>query len=419
MARRREGSALLFLHALVLLSVTASRPAGAQSIVTAAGGGTDDGRPALAATLTEPQDATFDAAGNLYVADAGNNRVVRIPAATGRVETVAGNGVFAFAGDGGPAVAASLAFPTGVAVSPSGDLYVADRENNRVRRVSLRTGVIETVAGGGSGGDGGPAASALLRGPTGLAFDAAGNLYVAEKYLHRVRRIDAATGGIRTVAGTGTAGDSGDGGPATAARFNYPGNVALDAAGNLYVADSQNYRLRRVSAATGIVSTVAGDGTSGFGGDGGPASASRLSLLTDVHVEPNGDLLLSDLNNQRVRRISAATGIIQTIAGNGARATTGDGGPATAASLDLPYAVARDAAGNLFVPEWGSGRVRRIAAGTGTISTFAGEGRAGTAVRPSPPSSRGRRVSPSMPPATSTSPTSRASASGRSRPPPA
>jgi sugar lactone lactonase YvrE len=253
-----------------------------------------------------------DAAGNLLIADTGNNRIRRVDGATGVITTVAGTGptgseAGSFSGDGGPAVNANLRFPSSVAVDASGNLYIADGGNHRIRRVDSVTGIITTAAGSGSfgfSGDGGPATDAQLA-PSDIAVDASGNLFIADANNNRIRRVDGATGVITTVAGTGTAGHSGDGGPATSASLFSPRGVAVDAAGNLFFAVASN-RIRRVDAATGIITTVAGSGASGFSGDGGPAISASLFGPAGVAVDAAGNLFIADFRNNRIRRVEAA-----------------------------------------------------------------------------------------------------------------
>jgi sugar lactone lactonase YvrE len=252
-----------------------------------------------------------DAAGNLFIADTDNQRVRRVDAVTGTITTVAGTGVVGFGvGDGGPAAAAPLTYPHGVAVDAAGNLFIADTGNSRVRRVDAATGVITTVAGTGAfgfGGDGGPATGASLDKPYGVAVDAAGNLFIADTSNHRVRKVDAATGVITTVAGNGvwwTYG--GDGGPAVAANLAYPFGVAVDAGGNVFIADDSGHRVRRVDAATGDIATAAGTGVAGYSGDGGPPTAARVLYPYGVAVDPAGNLFIADEVNQRVRKVAAA-----------------------------------------------------------------------------------------------------------------
>ena len=347
---------------------------------TGEGGYGGDGGPATKAILSYPTGVAVDAAGNVYVADLGNHRVRRIDASTGRIETLTGRGGGGYGGDGGPAAEALVYGPTGVAVDATGNVYVAVRGNSRVRRIDASTGRIETLAGTGEhgyGGDGGPAAEALLFGPTGVAVDAAGNVYVADYVNSRVRRIDAATGWIETLAGTGEYRYGGDDGPATEAALNSPYGVAVDAAGNVYVADSGNDRVRRVDASTGWIETLAGTGEGGYGGDGGPAAEALLFGPTGVAVDAAGNVYVADYVNSRVRRIDAATGWIETLAGTGEYRYGGDDGPATEAALNSPYGVAVDAAGNVYVADSGNDRVRRVDASTGWIETLAGTGEGG------------------------------------------
>jgi sugar lactone lactonase YvrE len=348
------------------------------NIVTVAGSPVPlgDGGPATAAQLTTPYGVAIDS-GNVYISDSGNNRIRRVDPATGTITTFAGTGVAGSAGDGGPATAAQLNGPAGVVVA-SGSLYIADFTGNRVRRVDLATGTITTFAGtgvAGSGGDGGPATSAQLNSPRGLAVDS-GNLYIADSVNNRVRKVDLATGTITTFAGTGVAGFSGDGGPATAAQLNGPAGVVV-ASGSLYIADFTGNRVRRVDLATGTITTFAGTGVAGFSGDGGPAAAAQLNTPRFLAVA-SGNLYITDSGNHRVRKVDLATGIITTFAGTGVAAFGGDGGPATAAQLNVPLGVAADA-GNLYIADVLNNRIRRIDLATGTITTCAGSAAGGFA----------------------------------------
>jgi glucose/arabinose dehydrogenase len=294
------------------------------------------------------------------------------PAAVWGVSTLTGDGNGAFAGDGGPASAAEVSAPPAVAVGPDGSVFVADFGNHRVRRVAP-DGTISTFAGtgaAGSSGDGGPATSAQLNGPRGLAFDAAGALLITDRDAQVVRRV-APDGTISTVAGSGVSGYTGDGGAATAATLKNPYGATPLPGGGFVIADRGNHVIRRV-APDGRISTAAGTGVGGFSGDGGPATAATLNAPCAVTVAPDGSFLFPDRDNDRVRRVDPK-GIITTILGTGAHATTGDGGPAVAASSAMPYALAFAGDGALIVVERDGARVRRIDP-DGTISTIAGTG---------------------------------------------
>ena len=292
----------------------------------------------------------------------------------GTITTVAGNGTTGTAGVGGPATNASL---TGgmIAVDSSDNLYIADRGNNRVVKVDAVTGILTVVAGTGvasSAGDGGPAVLAGVNGPSDVALDSSGNLFISETFGNRVRRVDANSGIITTYAGTGVAGFSGDGGPATSGTLYNPFGIALDATGNLYIADTQNLRVRRVDASTGILTTVAGTGVNAFSPDGTPAYNASLFFPIAVSFDQQGNLLITEAYAHAIRRV--VNGSLTTLAGNGGTTFNGDGEPATSAAIGmLASNVTADSAGNLYFAD-GLGRVRRVDAVTGAIVTVAGSG---------------------------------------------
>ncbi len=355
---------LLSLAAVLLLSVSPMRatadPSGVGTITTAAGTGeqgySGDGGPATEAQLSSPIDVAVDGAGNLYIVEVGNRRVRKVDS-TGTITTVAGTGEEGFSGDGGPATEAQLSsVPTDVAADGAGNLYIADQFNHRVRKVDS-TGTITTVAGTGEegfSGDGGPATEAQLSKPYSVAVDGAGNLYVAEQGNHRVRKVDS-TGTITTIAGTGEQGFSGDGGPATEAQLSSPTDLAADGAGNLYVAEQSNHRVRKVDS-TGTITTVAGTGEGGYSGDGGPATEAQLSDPVGVAVDGTGSLYIASFHH-RVRKVDS-TGTITTVAGTGEQGYSGDGGPATEAQLFYSYGLAVDGADRLYIADLGNHRVR-------------------------------------------------------------
>jgi sugar lactone lactonase YvrE len=302
----------------------------------------------------------------IYFSDRGNHRVLKVDAAAGTATRFAGQAVAAisgsFSGDGGLATDAALYFPEGIALDSIGNLYIADSFNQRIRKIDATTHVITTIAGaGGPGsfsGDDGPATAAHLNYPKGIVVDGQGNVFFSDNLNYRIRKIEKATGKITTVAGTGTAGYSGDGGPATAAQLNGPAQIALDAAGNLYIADYYNHRVRKVSSNT--ITTVAGTGVIGFGvkPNGTVATQANIAFPEGVAVDASGAVYFSEYDNEAVYRISS-TGTLTLVAG-GKTGYSGDNGPAVAASFQGPAYLGFDGAGNLFISEYVNERLRAV-----------------------------------------------------------
>jgi sugar lactone lactonase YvrE len=340
-------------------------------INTVAGGGayrfSGDGGPAQDAVFNLPFGITLDSQGSLYIADTANCRVRRV-SADGTIATLAGNGTPGYSGDSGPATAASLMYPWDVKVDASGNVYIADEGNHVIRKVTP-DGTITTFAGTGSigsDGDDGPATQATFYSPVALAIDAQGNLYIADYGSNVVRKVGT-NGMISTFAGVCCfPGYGGDGGPATSAGLNTPSGLAFDQAGNLYIVETDGAALRRVSL-DGTMSTVAGNGVNEYLGDGGAATNAALAFPAGVAVDSNNNIYIADTGNNRVRRVNAA-GIITTIAGNGLQGSSGDGGPATRAAFQGPYALAVDPQNNLYVSDAGNGRIRLIPAVPPTFS---------------------------------------------------
>ncbi len=332
----------------------------AQTITTFAGNGTysfsGDGGPATLASLGRPVDVYVAASGSVYIVDQWNNRV-RLVNSSGTISTIAGNGTTAWASEGVAATTVGIDHPRAICADASGNLYVADEGNERIRKITPG-GLIYNAAGNGTSaysGDGGPATSASIYGALGVCTDAGGNLYIGDSRNYVVRKVTPA-GIISTFAGNGVAGSGGDGGPATAAQFTSPSGLCFDAAGNLYVADY--WRVRKITPA-GIITTFAGNGTLGYSGDGGPATAAAINNIVGICLDATGNLYIADQGNNVVRKVTTA-GIISTYAGTGTAGFSGDGGPAAAARLNEPTGVRMDGSNNLYIADYSNQRIRKV-----------------------------------------------------------
>ncbi len=333
------------------------------TISTVAGTGeqgcSGDGGPATSARLNNPFDLAFDPDGNLIFSDTFNHRICKIDTRTQVISTIAGTGERGFDGDGGPAIAAKLDQPYGVVIDGDGSIFFADRLNGRVRKVDSH-GVISTLAGDGSGkysGDGGPAAIAGLAEPNGLALSG-GRLFITDVADHRVRVVDLRSGTIATFAGTGEGRDHGDGGPADKAGIFGARAVAFAPDGSLYVMERQGSRIRRIR--DGIIETVAGTGARGYAGDGSDARDAVFNAPKEMAVAPNGDIFVVDTESHAIRMIDAATWIVRTIAGNGTAGPGGDGGPAEQAGLARPHGAVVASDGSVYIGDSENHRVRKL-----------------------------------------------------------
>ena len=340
----------------------------AQIITTIAGNGTasyeGDGGQAINAEFYSPSSVALDNKGNIYIVDT-RNYCIRKVNTLGVISTIAGMATGGYSGDGGPATAAELSPGFGLVTDIHGNLFFSDKSNNRVRKVNA-AGIISTFAGNGVGaysGDGGQATAAKLNNMDGLIFDVAGNLYIADTDNHRIRKVNTA-GVISTIAGNGTAGYSGDGGAATASKLYFPEDITFDAAGNLYIADTYNNVVRKINS-LGIISTIAGNGfnagtgNGGYSGNGGQATAAELNYPEGIAFDNEGSLYISDFNNSAIRKV-ATSGIICTISGNGTYGYSGDGGQAFNAELNSPTDVVFDTNGNLYIADEGNNRIRMV-----------------------------------------------------------
>lgn len=323
-----------------------------------------DGGLVQNALLNGPQNVYADKVGNLYISDLGNNVFRKVDAKTGIITTVAGNGINGFSGDGGPAIQASFSNPFHIVSDDSGNLYISDLSNSRIRRVDAKTGVVQTIAGTGVAdfnGDGKTGLNTDLNIPFGIAFDKEGNLIFSDDAGTRLRKLNMKTQIITTIAGNGNWGFGGDGGPATNAMFNFIWNVAVDPnSGEIYVSDEANLRIRKINPYSGIITTVAGSGVYGNSGMGGLATDAAFYQPVGIAVAKSGDLYIGDQWLAQVYVVNKKTGIINLVAGNNTIGFYGDGGPSVDALLSWPNSLSFGPDGSLYVDDTNNNRVRKI-----------------------------------------------------------
>ncbi|MEK7432285.1 MAG: NHL repeat-containing protein [Cyanobacteriota bacterium] len=304
---------------------------------------------------------------------------ITLPIQTGLINTIGGNGTAAFS-DNAIATNGNVNLPTGIAIDSSRNLYIADTANHRIRKIDI-DGSITTIAGTGTGtfsGDGGLATSATINNPNGLAVDKLGNIYIADTSNNRIRKIDASSGNITTIAGTGTPSFSGDSGLATSATINNPNALTLDSLGNIYIADTINNRIRKIDVSSGNITTIAGIGTGAFSGDSGQAGSAEINNPKGLALDASDNIYIADTSNSRIRRIDFSTGIITTVAGTGSASFSGDGGLATSATINNPNSLSIDKTGNIYIADTTNHRIRRIDFSSGNITTVVGSSTGGS-----------------------------------------
>ncbi len=324
---------------------------------------TGDGGMARRAGLNQPFDVALDQQGNLYFSEANNHCVRRVQRSSGQIITVAGSGQAGYSGDGGPATQAQLNSPYGIALDTANNLYLVDRLNACIRVVEAATGIIHTVAGTGQpgfSGDGGPAHRAQFHEPNDIVLDGQGRAFIADVRDHRVRVVDLHSGIITTFAGIGEAGSSGDGGLASRAALLGPRALAFGPTGDLYICLRNDHKVRKVDMRTGIIRTVAGTGEPGYAGDHGPALRATFNGPKEIAVDRQDNIVLVDTENHCIRRIEAASGLVTTVAGTGQPGGGGDGGPATAATLKRPHGACVDELGNIYIGDSENHRIRVV-----------------------------------------------------------
>ncbi|MFI5195747.1 MAG: T9SS type A sorting domain-containing protein [Chitinophagales bacterium] len=355
-----------FICSSILVAITYTN-INAQGIITTwLGNGTagysGDNGPANLAQINHPYGIAFDGAGNFYIADQGNFAIRKINSATGVITTIAGNGSQGFSGDEGLAVNATLGSLYGICVDASNNIYLTDWDKSVVREINASTGIITTIAGNGTSGysgDNGPAVNAQLNQPEGLCIFS-GNLYITDKIENCIRKVNLSTGIITTIAGNGSIGYTGDGGPASSSTLYAPSAICADVYGNLYIADEQNLVIRKITAATGIISTIVGTGAYGFTGNGGPATSANIGFIQGICVDSHGDIYINDASCS-CRKITASTGIINIVAGSDSvDGYSGDGGYATSGLLNNPTGLCVDPiTGTITIADYENYRIRR------------------------------------------------------------
>ena len=334
-----------------------------QTITTVAGNGSGgfigDGGQATSAEINGAYGTCFDVSGNMYIADALNHRIRKV-STSGIITTIGGTGVAGYSGDGGQATLAKLYRPTDIAIDAAGNLYISDELNLVIRKIST-AGIISTYAGtgvSGYAGDGGQATAAQLTRTNTVSIDHLGNIYIGLYQSNVIRKVST-SGIITTIAGNGASGYSGDGGQATAATLNQPCKAVVDNVGNIYISDEFNLVIRKITASTGIITTIAGNGSAGYGGDGGAATAASINYCEYIQLDAADNLYIADKTNNRIRKVNT-TGIISTIVGTGAQGYSGDGGPALSATLHGPEGITFDANGNMYFTDWYNNAIRKV-----------------------------------------------------------
>jgi len=353
----------------LLLCCTITVQAQSNIITTIAGKDTAgyccDGELATIAKLNFPESLWFDKLGNIYIADAFNQRIRKINNSSGIISTIAGNGVGGYSGDSGLATNAELFLPEAIIVDTVGNIYIADAENSRIRKIDATTNIITTFAGNGivgSTGDNGIATNAELNKPSGLSFDKSWNILIADHNNNKIRKVNITTGIITTIAGSGLSGYTGDNGLAINAELNGPGQIFVDSSDDIIFSDSYNNVIRKIDISTGIITTIAGTGALGYIGNGGPATNAEFDEPIGLYIDQQQNIFIADVGNGAIRKIDGSTGIITTVAGDGTQGYSGNGGPATNAQI-TPDDVYFNSSGDMFIADAGNNCIRKVQSG--------------------------------------------------------